>query len=142
MLQQALKEKLITQSDLEKINNGLDIGSFRDYHSVKDKDIIRKLLAYETLFKLLPILSPKWKVKLKPNFFMKLPGLLCSFLGFMVDVIFGLKSKNPSHISYAKYYLYHLKKSFLHGLRIKAKPATAPHEDQEYKLEFHDSINT
>jgi radical SAM superfamily enzyme YgiQ (UPF0313 family) len=125
MLNQALEAELINEEDVEKLKNGENLSIFRDC-GIKDFKKARRYKAYETVFKLIPLLPRPLRKKLKPAFFERLPLALCSSINFITDLICGLTGRNPVHISYIKHYVYHLYRFFLNKLGIKARPATQP----------------
>ncbi len=128
IVQQSLADGTLKPEDLRDLQDGKNIDFYRDSSKTVDPGIKKVYRAYETIFKLIPILPPPLKQRLNPRFFTKLPQCLNEWISFATDVINGLWRRNPDHIGYAKYYLYHMSRFLLLKLGQKALPATRPRE--------------
>lgn len=136
MVQQALDMGLVTQPDVDRLNDGLGFDFFRSANTVQDKKKAKRYKAYEVFFKLIPVLPDVLRRRLKPKSFEILPMPLCSFLGFIVDASFGLISGNPTHVAYAKHNLYHIWRFFWSKLGLKTPPATRPLTSEPFVYVF------
>ena len=126
MTQQALSEGILSQADIKNINNGTKADFYRNSSRVVAPDKKRLYAAYETIFKLIPVVPETLRTRLQIRTFQDLPEALNSAIGFLADVVSGLWKKNPDHIGYAKYYLYHITRGVLRKCGVSAPPATRP----------------
>lgn len=107
---QAVDQKLITDHQAENILDGKDNEFFRSNQLNEDPQKIKKFKTYETIFKLLPIMPLSIRKRLSPDFFIKTPVFINSFISFTIDILSGFTSFNPAHIAYANHYLFHIKR--------------------------------
>ena len=141
MTLKALADKTISQKEFDKIYRG-ESSDFYRKSRIDDPKKLNTYKAYELIFKLLPIIPKKYRHKLKPNLFLKMPNWLCSSITFCIDVVVGLTTKNPDHIAYAKYYQYHIIKFILNSLKIKTPAATKILTSEKFDLTFKRQFNS
>jgi radical SAM superfamily enzyme YgiQ (UPF0313 family) len=124
LVDQTLAAGLVTREQVDRLEEGFDFDFFRESNLGRDPSRMRVFKSYETLFKLLPVL-PRWlRGRLTADAFSRLPASLCFALGFVVDASYGLFSRNPHRVSYARHYLHHLRRFALRRIGIEIGPAT------------------
>ncbi|MFA5261954.1 MAG: radical SAM protein [Candidatus Omnitrophota bacterium] len=126
MTQQALSNGLLSPEDIENLKDGNQADFYRDSSKIIAPQHRNLYAAYETVFKLLPMVPPGLRKSLLVRYFQKLPRFLNSGISFMADVVSGLWKKNPDHIGYAKYYIYHMTRFILLKCGRAMPPATRP----------------
>lgn len=124
LVDQVLAQGMVTREQIDRLEDGHDFDFFRESNLGRDPRKMRLYKSYETLFKLVPVLPERLRTRLTAESFSRLPAPLCSVLGFLVDGAFGLFSRNPHHVSYARHYLFHLKRILLRRFDVGAGPAT------------------
>jgi radical SAM superfamily enzyme YgiQ (UPF0313 family) len=134
LIQQGLAEGIITQDDVELINEGMDCDVYSNSTKNIDPKKISAYQAYQIIFKLLPVLPRALRVKLRPAWFQRLPVWLCSMISFTADIFIGLIRLSPDHFLYAKYYLYHMARFIFSKIGIKLPPATRPMRSESIHL--------
>ncbi|OGX35679.1 MAG: hypothetical protein A3C36_05020 [Omnitrophica WOR_2 bacterium RIFCSPHIGHO2_02_FULL_52_10] len=122
LVRQGLAMGLITQEEVDRLNDGIDFDFYRESAKVSDPAKRKLYKTYEVFFKLIPVLPAWLRRRLKPKSFQWMPVALCSSISFFADVLVGLALRNPDHITYAKHYLYHISRFFLQkaGIRLPA----------------------
>jgi hypothetical protein len=135
MVHQALEMGLITNADVERLNEGLDFDFFRTTNNIQDAKKTRSFKAYETIFKLIPLLPSSLRKKLDPKFFQRIPTPILELITFTVDTFFGLIMRNPTHTAYAKHNLYQMWRFFIEKIGFKGPRATRPHDGEP--VSFH-----
>lgn len=140
MTLKALADKTISQEEFDKIYRG-ESSDFYRKSRVENAEKLKTYKAYELIFKLLPITHEKYRNKLKPSLFFKIPNWLCSSITFCIDVIVGLTTKNPDHIAYARYYQHHIIKFILNSMNIKTSAATKVLSSNKFDLNFKKLVN-
>lgn len=126
MVDQVRARGLIDEDDLERLEEGLDFDFFRKGNLSREPERMREYARYEALFKLMPVLPGPLRRRLDVGHLAWVPGPVLSLLGFLVDAGYGLFSRNPHHVSYARHYLYHLRRLALARLGLRAGPPTRP----------------
>ncbi len=126
LIQQGLSQGLITHADVERINEGLDSDIYSNSNRNIDARKMKLYHAYQVIFKLLPHLPRGLRRRLTPGLFRYVPARVCVILSFMADVLTGLIKLSPDHILYARYYLYHMRRSFVGSMGMSIGPATVP----------------
>jgi radical SAM superfamily enzyme YgiQ (UPF0313 family) len=129
MVEQVLAAGLATREQIDRLEEGLDFDFFREGNIGKDPERMRLYKGYETLFKVIPLLPEAWRGRLDPRRLARLPAALCSLLILLVDGFYGLFSRNPHHVSYARHYRHHLWRLALASVGLRAGPATRPRLD-------------
>ena len=124
LLRQAFEMELITYSEVENIKDGNGSDFYRESSKVDDPKKFKVYKAYETYFKLIQAFPKSWVSKLNIETLKSAPVWICSAISFIVDIISGLVKKNPDHIGYAKYYLFHIYRFVLIKTGIKPPKAT------------------
>ena len=93
--------------------------------------------SYETLFKVIPVLSRRWRERLSSDSSSRIPAPLCTLISMLVDGAYGLFLRNPHHVKRnARHDLYHLRRSTLRRLGIGTGPATRPLPDAPAPIPF------
>ncbi|MBI5412360.1 cobalamin B12-binding domain-containing protein [Candidatus Peregrinibacteria bacterium] len=126
LVQQGLEAGLITFSDVNRINDGMDCDVYSHSNKYIDPEKIKAYQAYQLVFKLIPVLPAFFRKRLHAKLFEQLPGSVCSMISFLADIFIGLIRASPDHILYAKYYLYHMGRFLLAKIGIRVPPATRP----------------
>ena len=126
MTEQALAAGVLSPADIENLNDGKQADFYRNSSKILDPRTRNLYAAYEAIFKLIPLSPPFLRNHLLARTFRKFPKPLNSGISFMADVISGLGKRNPDHIGYAKYYLYHIARFILMRLGRTVPPATRP----------------
>ncbi|OGX38121.1 MAG: hypothetical protein A3G91_06375 [Omnitrophica WOR_2 bacterium RIFCSPLOWO2_12_FULL_50_9] len=108
MIGQAQGMGLITTQDIRQLNAGLEGDFYRNSGRIQDSHRRKIYKAYEVLFKLIPVLPGFMRRRLQAKHIAWLPIPLCSWMGFMADLLAGLMKGNPDHLIYARHYLYHI----------------------------------
>jgi radical SAM superfamily enzyme YgiQ (UPF0313 family) len=124
MMREAEQKGDITPEQVAKINEGEDFYFFRNTDNVKDKGRMEMYKAYEVIFRILPALPERWKLKLTVKHVQHFPKFLIRPLAMLADLITGFKQQNPEFSAYAMHNLYHLYKFFMKKVGIKVGPAT------------------
>ncbi len=134
MLDEVFEMGMLTQEDVDRLNDGLGFDFFRNNHNLQDPKQMKLYKSYEVIFKLLPLFPKFIRKKLSPSVFKFLPAPVCSFIVFTIDACYGIFTRNPDHVAYAKHYLYHLYKFFKGKLGLKKPPATRPNTLEPFLL--------
>ena len=125
MVDQVLAAGLVTREQIDRLEDGHDFDFFRESNLGRDPRRMRIYKSYETLFKVIPVLSRRWRERLSSDSFSRIPAPLCTLISMLVDGVYGLFSRNPHHVSYARHYLHHLRRSTLRRLGIRTAPRHA-----------------
>jgi hypothetical protein len=126
MVDHVLAAGLVTREQVDRLEEGHDFDFFRESNLGRDPRRMRLYKSYETLFKLMPVLPARWRSRLGAGSFSRLPSAACSLLSFAVDAGYGLFSRNPHHVAYARHYLHHLRRFAGRRLGLAGGPATRP----------------
>ncbi len=132
MFYEACESGLITETEANLLNNGINSDFYRNSAKIKDQSKEMAYYRYEACFKLIQALPPKimeCSIKLLYN----MPIALCRAISFFIDIFSGLIKRNPDHIGYAKYYLFHIIRFFLKKIGIEIGPATRVYRQLDYK---------
>ncbi len=129
MVAQAKTMGLITDEEIERLNDGTDFDFYRRSTKAGDPQKVKFYKAYEVFFKLFPVLPQFVRQRMHPKIFLRWPAWLCSLTSFMADALIGLVSRNPDHITYAKHYLYHVRRSVLGRMGWKIPAPTRLRKD-------------
>ncbi|MBP7163551.1 MAG: cobalamin-dependent protein, partial [Candidatus Omnitrophica bacterium] len=124
MTEYALTNGFLSPEEVENLKDGNQPDFYRNSSRVMAPGNRKLYAAYETIFKLLPIVPPALRDHLLARSFRRLPKVLNSWISFMADVVSGLWRKNPDHIGYAKYYFYHMTRFILAKCGRTMPPAT------------------
>ncbi len=124
LVDQVLAKGMVTREQIDRLEDGYDFDFFREGNLGHDPARMRRYKGYETLFKLIPVLPERLRSRLSARSFSRLPAAVCSLLGFLVDGTYGLFSRNPHHVSYARHYLFHLRRLVSERLGLPSGPAT------------------
>lgn len=129
MMQEAIEDGIITQTQADKINDGEDFLFFRNIENVRNPSLVKKYLRYEFIFKIFPMLSDGQKKKLKAETLLWIPDWFLNFFAFLSDLMIGFVEKNPVFKSYALHNLYHLIRLTKKSLGLKHRKATKIFDD-------------
>lgn len=124
LVKQGVEKGLITSEQAARLNDGIDFEFYRDSAKVTDPLKRKKYKAYETLFKLMPVLPGPLRRKWGSEVFERLPMPVNSLISFLADAVIGLVMNNPDHWIYGKHYVYHMACFFLKKIGVKMPPAT------------------
>jgi anaerobic magnesium-protoporphyrin IX monomethyl ester cyclase len=124
MMREAEEKGVLSKEQAENINQGEDFYFFRNTDNVKDKMLMDKYKAYEVIFRILPALPERFKLKLRIEHIQLFPRFLIRPLAMLADLITGFKQRNPEFSAYALHNLYHLYKFMLTKFGLKVGPAT------------------
>lgn len=119
ILEQGIKEGLLSEEDAERLNEGEDFYFFRNPDNIKNPKTVAKYKAYELLFKLYPLLPKFIRLRLKTYHVIWIPDSVKGIIYFCSDLLQGIITWNPDFIVYGKYYIFHLTKFFLRKTGIK-----------------------
>lgn len=120
MLREDLKKNLITEQELESLYEGSSPRFFRE--SNKDNVLSKIYKDYEFIFKILPVLPTKIRLKIAPGKIKHIPSFVKISVSFIAEII--ISKDNPDYIFYKKHYIFHLKKFLLQRLSRKNINAT------------------
>ena len=132
MMREALAEGRISQADADRINDGID---FELYHLSGNRlgdEATSTFSAYQTHFRLLPLL-PRWLGRPHPRHLRWLPNGLLAVIGLAADLLNALLKRNPDHSSYVLHYadqLTRLLRRTLGGGQGPKRPASPTLEEQ------------
>ncbi len=129
MMKEAEQKGTITKEQANKINEGEDFYFFRNTENVKDKTLMDKYMAYEVIFRIMPVLPESWKLKIRTEHVQMIPGFLVGPAASISDIITGFRQKNPEFSAYALHNLYHLYKFVMRKIGIRVGPATKVRND-------------
>lgn len=132
MLSQCHKDGLITDKEIDRIEEGHNFDTFTRSNRLLDPEKLRTYKAYELIFKLMVNLPRSLRKKLNAQVVKKLPAGLSGALTFIVDLVCGLAKLDIDHTSYAKYYLYHMYRFVMNKLSIKISGGTKILDDTPY----------
>ncbi len=99
-----LREGLITPAQVEEVNRGTSTFFFRDAN-VADDGTRRRYLAYETIFRAMPLLPHTVRSKLNVEQLERLPEPVLRATGLMADAVAGVVNGNPELRNYLDQYL-------------------------------------
>ena len=88
-----------------------------------------KYKAYEVIFRIMPALPNRWKIKLTIDKVAIIPKFMVRPLSMISDVITGFGQNNPEFSAYALHNLYHIRKFLMAKIGLKASNATKVVED-------------
>lgn len=108
LLEQGLREGIVTPQEADRVNNGEDFYFFRNPENIKNPELVRMYHAYEFLFKIYPILPKFIRKALKAKHVAWVPAVIKNGLSFVAELINAVSVWNPNFIVYAKYYLFHM----------------------------------
>lgn len=97
-----LKYNDLSSSDADAINEGTFTSTFHPTSHDVDSKKISQLSVYMFLFRLMPVLPKSLRKALKPAHIQWMPLGAINLLGFLVDAIWGLISRNPEHWAYLR----------------------------------------
>jgi len=135
MVQQAKHMGLIEDKDIERLEEGLNFDFYRSSQRIDDPLKHKMFKRYEVLFKLIPIVPPFVRQKMRIDAFRKMPIPLCEWLTFSIDLLAGLLKCNPDHIGYAKHYLLHLYNAARKCLGLQPLSATRSKGEKNHTAE-------
>jgi radical SAM superfamily enzyme YgiQ (UPF0313 family) len=134
MVDQVLAAGLVTREQIDRLEDGHDFDFFRESNLGRDPRRMRLYKSYETLFKVIPVLPQRWRERLDADSFARIPAPICTLISMVVDGAYGLFSRNPHHVSYARHYLHHLRRIALGKLGLRVGPATQARPDAPVPL--------
>lgn len=129
---QALASGRITQADVEKMNDGLELTVFLNPNRTIEPAHLPTYRGYQVVLKLMPQVPAFVRPHLNPEFFAKAPQFVNNFALFCADVVFSLASFSVSHILYAKYNLYHIRRHICERLGLPVRGATRIRTDRKF----------
>jgi anaerobic magnesium-protoporphyrin IX monomethyl ester cyclase len=98
-----LREGLITPEEVEETNRGFSTFFFRD-RSIDDPAQRREYLLYEFVFRLLPVLPPALRRRVRPELFRPVNDGVLKTVGMTADLLGGLLRRNPDLRGYLSQY--------------------------------------
>ena len=131
IMKEGLEQGIISESDIERLNEGIDFYFFRNAENIKNPEQVKLYFLYEVIFKLLPVMPRFIKQKIKPHHIKWLPKWLGSFLVNTADLITGFWWGNMDFYAYMRYYLFHLRRFAAVTIGLSAPIATKPNIDTD-----------
>lgn len=110
LLREGLEAGHITKAEAEKLYEGEEFYFYRNDTNLKDRDTVRVYRAYEYIFKILPLLGYKQRMRISPERVMWIPLFIRSWISFLADLYTGFRYGNPDFYSYSKHYLFHMRR--------------------------------
>lgn len=133
LMNEAIRDGLLTEKQIQDINEGKDFYFYRNFENVKDKNLQNFFHSYEFIFKLIPILPLFIKKRILPKHVLWIPSVIKDSIMLVADILTGLSFKNPVFTAYRNHNLFQLYKFFGAKLGFKKIVAQKPNID--------DSIN-
>lgn len=134
MLSQCHKDGLITDEEIEQLEEGYNFDTFTRSNRLIDSDKLRTYKAYALIFKLMVNLPLILRKRLNAEVIKKLPVGISGALTFLVDLVCGLAKFDIDHTSYARYYFYHMYRFVMNKLSIKVPGGTKVLDAAPYDL--------
>ncbi len=126
LVQQTRDAGLVTDEQIDRLEDGRDFDFFREGNLGSAPQRMRRFRNYETLFKLIPVLPGSLRARLRATHFSYVPEPVVRLLGFSADLLHGLLSRDPHHLSYARHYALQLRRFALRRLGLRPGAATRP----------------
>lgn len=129
---QALASGRITEADVEKMNDGLELTVFLKPNRTIEPAHLPVYRGYQVVLKLMPQVPAWMRPHLDPKFFSKAPPFVSNFALFCADIVFSLGRLSVSHILYAKYNLYHIWRHICERMGWPVRGATRIRIDRQF----------
>jgi anaerobic magnesium-protoporphyrin IX monomethyl ester cyclase len=125
LLKEGLEKGHIKPEEAEKLYEGDEFYFFRIDGHLKDRKVVDLYKAYNFVFKILPFLSFKRRMKIQPQDVMWIPLWVRALIIFTVDLYGGFRHGNPDFYSYFKHNMFHIRRFITWKLTgKKIKPST------------------
>lgn len=124
MMRKGVESGLLSKEQEERLNEGKDFYFFRNEENITDKHLVKMYQLYEFIYKVIPLLPARWRIKFTTDVAGKFPSGIIYLLSRILDLINGFRSKNLEYNAYANHYLFHLKKFFLKKLGFSKRKLT------------------
>ncbi len=134
MLNSAIARGLMTQGDVETINEGKCFDSFTVTNRYIDRDKNKAYKAHEAMFKLIPALPRPLRAWIRPGFFKRLPTWLLSSITLGGHILIGVIRLDPDPYYYLTFYAYHLWRLLLLRIGLRPPPATVIRDPRPFPL--------
>ncbi|MBN2121074.1 MAG: B12-binding domain-containing radical SAM protein [Candidatus Omnitrophica bacterium] len=106
----AKQDSILSEDDIENIEEGRIVGSFFHPYLNKDKESEKVKKDFENLYKMLPLFRPSWTGFIIGHRLYKIFHFIPSFLIMFLQVIVAFKGRDPRFMILTRYYLLYLRK--------------------------------
>ncbi len=124
MLREAVASGIVSEADAEAFNDGYLPLMRNAVALVAGAERERDFRAYDLIFRLLPLLPARWRGRIGPRVFRKLPPAVTQALAYAADMLAGLGLDRYEERAYLRHYLHHLAKFARRRLGFSLAPAT------------------
>jgi anaerobic magnesium-protoporphyrin IX monomethyl ester cyclase len=143
MMTEAIESGLLSDKQVENINEGKDFYFFRNTENVKNQHLQNLYHSYEFIFRALPAIPIKFRKYIDVKSVSWVPKGLKGFLNFFTDLIIGFSSINPEFAAYLYHNLFHLKRFFalrILNKEIKATKSKSNGDIIEYFIKYREEV--
>lgn len=137
LMKQAIKDNLLSDDQVYRINEGIDFYFYRKMENIKDANQVDFYARYELLFRIYPLFPSWFNKKIKPSMLKFFPPKLMQLIGMLLDIINGFVKGNQDFTFYANHYIFQLWKFFLKKTKINVNlKGTKPRSDDDFVARF------
>lgn len=119
MMKNGVKNGLLSKEQEERLNEGEDFYFFRNEDNITDKHLVEMYNRYEFIYKVIPLLPQKWRIKFDTDMAGKVPKSIRYIISRILDAFNGFRRGNMEMHAYAKHYLYHMTKFLLKKIGVR-----------------------
>lgn len=110
LLKEGLEKGHITEAEAEKLYEGDEFYFYRVDGHLKDRETVDMYKAYNFVFKILPLLSYKNRMRIEPKHVMWIPLWIRNTIIFVSDLYTGFRYGNPDFYSYFRHNLFQFRR--------------------------------
>lgn len=140
LMDEAIVEGVLSQKQIDDINEGREFYFYRNIENVKDKSLKNLYHAYEFIFKIIPILPFFIRRKIQPKHVLWIPQPFKAVVIFVTDMAIGLGSGQTDFVAYFNHNIFHITRFFFKKIGINIK-ATKPKKDIDVILYYNNYIS-
>lgn len=134
IVEAGMREGLVTESEMTEVNHGHSTFFYRD-QNVVDLSKRKKYLAFEAVFRTLPLLPPTLRSRMRVEHLDWMPAPVVKLFGHATDLLVGIQRDNPNLKGYWAQYLH----GFQNHLRQKLGLPLHRVADPEYGNDAQDA---
>lgn len=142
MLREGLESGKVTEAEAERLYEGLDFFFYRNDDNIKNPEMVKVYKNYEFIFKVLPLLPNRWRMKISQEKVNWIPTSIMNIIIFVVDVFLGFYYGNPDFSAYAKHYFFHIQNTMIYKLFGKSLKATKPINNVTPQEQYQEIFNS